>query len=947
MELPVILNINPRSIYNKTEEFFELLEQYSAQVITVSESWERENLSLQQLLKLENYRIITNVKQRDFKGGKPAIIINEDKFYVKALCPDPITVPVGVECVWALITPKHTTPQSKVKHIAVASIYYRGPKNTKKEELFDHVSETFHFLSAKYGANLHFVIAGDTNRLNLNPITSLSPNLKQVVKVHTRLNPPATLDPIITTLSKWYQSPVTKPPINPNRNSGGKPSDHLVVLMCPLVSELQIPPRVYTTVTTRPLTQSGIERFAKWVEQYAFSEIYEYKDANKMAENFQNILVENYRRCFPTKSFKVCQEDRPWVSAELKALHRKVKKEYFRNKKSEKWTKLNQEYVERCLLEKEKYYQNIVEDLKTSNPSKWYSKVKRMCGQSDSNKVISVDELIGLSDQEQSERIAENYSQISNQYEQVKDSDFMQYFNPTRHGVCDSPTIEPLKVYRVIEKMNKKAATVENDIPIKLFHEFSVELSFPLSHIINFCIKNGVYPDLWKVEIVTPVPKIHPPEKLEDLRKISGLPISSKVADKIIGELVIQDMEPTRDPSQYGNEKKVSAQHYLIKMLNRILTAVDRNSQKEAFAVIVTMVDWSQAFDRQSHKLGIQSFIDNGVRSSLIPILISFFQNRNMKVKWNKTMSSTHTLNGGGPQGGLMGILEYLSQTNHNTDFIDPDDKFKFIDDLSILEIINMISQGLSSFNFKSQVASDVNTEHNQMLPQSNFQSQGYLEKISDWTNTHQMKLNSDKSKFMVVNFTDNYQFNTRLTIENNNLQQVSETKLLGVLLNEKLSWQSNTDFLVKKAYKRMIILHNLFGFNLPMTEMVNIYILYIRSVLESSAVIWHSSITKAEETQIERVQKTALKIILAEEYQDYNTALIATGLHTLSERRKILCKKFAKNCVKSGKMSYLFPMNPRIANTRNPEKFYVQPASTARLAQSAIPYMQRLLNED
>ena len=130
-------------------------------------------------------------------------------------------------------------------------------------------------------------------------------------------------------------------------------------------------------------------------------------------------------------------------------------------------------------------------------------------------------------------------------------------------------------------------------------------------------------------------------------------------------------------------------------MLNRILTAVDRNSQKEAFAVIVTMIDWSQAFDRQSHKLGIQSFIENGVRSSLIPILISFFQNRNMKVKWKKTMSSTHTLNGGGPQGGLMGILEYLSQTNNNTDSNDPDDNFKFMDDLPILEIINLISQGI------------------------------------------------------------------------------------------------------------------------------------------------------------------------------------------------------------------------------------------------------------
>ena len=117
------------------------------------------------------------------------------------------------------------------------------------------------------------------------------------------------------------------------------------------------------------------------------------------------------------------------------------------------------------------------------------------------------------------------------------------------------------------------------------------------------------------------------------------------------------DVAPTRDPSQYGNEKKLSRHHYLIKMLNRILTAVDKNSQNEAVAVIISMVDWSHAFDRQSHKLGVESFIKNGVRHSLIPILISFFKNRKMKVKWNGETSGVRTLNGGGPQGGLMGIL--------------------------------------------------------------------------------------------------------------------------------------------------------------------------------------------------------------------------------------------------------------------------------------------------
>ena len=41
INLPVIMNINPRSIYNKSDEFSLLLEQYSADIICMSESWER------------------------------------------------------------------------------------------------------------------------------------------------------------------------------------------------------------------------------------------------------------------------------------------------------------------------------------------------------------------------------------------------------------------------------------------------------------------------------------------------------------------------------------------------------------------------------------------------------------------------------------------------------------------------------------------------------------------------------------------------------------------------------------------------------------------------------------------------------------------------------------------------------------------------------------------
>ena len=89
---------------------------------------------------------------------------------------------------------------------------------------------------------------------------------------------------------------------------------------------------------------------------------------------------------------------------------------------------------------------------------------------------------------------------------------------------------------------------------------------------------------------------------------------------------MVEDIQPNRDPSQYGNSKGVSTQHYLIKMINRILTVPDQNNQKEANAVLVQLIDWSQAFDRQCPELGIKSFVKNGVRKSILSVLINYFQ---------------------------------------------------------------------------------------------------------------------------------------------------------------------------------------------------------------------------------------------------------------------------------------------------------------------------------
>ena len=131
-------------------------------------------------------------------------------------------------------------------------------------------------------------------------------------------------------------------------------------------------------------------------------------------------------------------------------------------------------------------------------------------------------------------------------------------------------------------------------------------------------------------------------------------------------------------------------------------------------------------------------------------------------------------------------------------------------------------------------------------------------------------------------------------------------------------------------------------------SDLLDIYKLFVRSRAEYMSVVWHSSLTAAEAQKIKNVQKTSLKIILGNNYSDYTTGLVISGLETLSARREARSLAFAKRCLLNEQTKHLFPLNPDdVNNIRNPEKFSVNFAHTENYKNSAVPYCQRLLNTD
>ena len=217
------------------------------------------------------------------------------------------------------------------------------------------------------------------------------------------------------------------------------------------------------------------------------------------------------------------------------------------------------------------------------------------------------------------------------------------------------------------------------------------------------------------------------------------------------------------------------------------------------------------------------------------------------------------------------------------------------------------------------------------------------------WTENQKMMINKKKTKTMIFNFTENLRFSTRLHIKDENIDIVDHTKLLGTIVSSDLGWNLNTSSIVKKANARMELLRRVAGFGTPVEDLKIIYILFVRSILEQSCVVWHSSLTEQNSSDLERVQKSATKIILQERFKNYKNALEQLEIEDLKSRREALCLDFAKKCTKHEKLKHLFPKNSKEhqMNTRNSEVYKVYHANTKRFQQSPIIFMQNLLNED
>ena len=227
------------------------------------------------------------------------------------------------------------------------------------------------------------------------------------------------------------------------------------------------------------------------------------------------------------------------------------------------------------------------------------------------------------------------------------------------------------------------------------------------------------------------------------------------------------------------------------------------------------------------------------------------------------------------------------------------------------------------------------------------------LDNLLDYCSKNQMIINGEKTKVMLFNTGRNYDFMPKLNLDgHNNLEVVDKFKLLGVHIRSDMKWFDNTDYITKKGYERLWIIRRLKKLGASESDLLDVYNKQVRCVLELAVPVWNPGLTKHEVKQLERVQKTAMYIILGEEYGNYSHALKTLNCETLEIRRENLCIKFAKKALKHEKYRKWFQIssektsthNTRASKNKQPNLMPV-PYRTDRYRDSPLPYLTNLLN--
>ena len=626
----------------------------------------------------------------------------------------------------------------------------------------------------------------------------------------------------------------------------------------------------------RLINESKMRTFLCYLNHLGIKEILNDFEAESAYPQFYKIFQYSYEKSFPIKmkAIKERNNKKPWVSDELlhcieirDQLNRAANKKRIERKV---FTDYRNELTNKLREAKNSYYRNKFE-AHTKNMKKTWETINSVIKFNTFRSKISLSDDAGKKYNESDipntfidffTNVAQKLSSKIPQSQTTAES----FLNNRINNTFTVSPICPAEVDTVIEELKCNDYNV-NSISTTVLDKSKHIITPIICHLINLFVQQGYFPNNLKLGCITPIFKNGDKEKVNNYRPVCSLSPLSKIIEKVINNRMIDFLEDYDifSKTQFGFRKNMSTETALLHYIDNIQNALNENK----FTISIFM-DLSKAFDVIDHKILERKLEHYGFRGNFLEFLLSFIRDRKYFVHINGKNSKTESVNIGVPQGSTLGPLLFLI----------------YINDMIHSSYIFFLSQ----FADDSTVTySSTNLDQALTIVESEFKH------ILNWLSANKLIINLSKTHLML--FTNrNRPLSISISANGQTIQEVTETKFLGVIVDNKLNWNAHINYITKKISKSVSIL-KMVKYTFPSDILKSLYYTLIYPYYTYCNLVWGSAANVHLEPLI-NLQKKSVRIVSKSGYLDH-TEPIFNNLKILHVKQiyNLNCAKFMYQC--------------------------------------------------
>ncbi len=579
---------------------------------------------------------------------------------------------------------------------------------------------------------------------------------------------------------------------------------------------------------------------------------------NQPQDGDPNILWEDWKRKFllvadmhaPPVTRRVRSEHAPWLTSEIK---KKIYDRDFLKKKSIKtgsthffnaYKKARNQLNSLIKSTKAKYYNEALNQCRKDPKTMWKT-INQLTNTK--SKTTSINELI--INQEivtEPEKIADSLNTYFNEIGTVLAKDlpkgnnsFETYVVPTDKSF-EINRLSSINVKNVILKINTSKATGHDRISPKLLKDSADIIAESLTVIFNKSIETGIFPDDLKVACISPIYKGENKTECSNYRPISVISVVAKVFEKLVSGQLMEYLETYQllSECQAGFRKRSSTVTSLLTNTNQWYINMDKGLLNS-----IIFLDLKKAFDCVDHAILIEKLRKFGCVGNTLNWFKSYLTNRKQMCKVNQTTSKCRTVSCGVPQGSNLGPILFLLYVNDLPNCLKSTTASMFADDT------NLTASGSTSTELYNKLNND-------------------LENIHQWLLANKLTLNTSKTEYMIVGSRQRLgkiDEEAEIKLGDNKIKKISETKTLGVIVDDQLKWNSHINMVATKVSKGIGMIRRMKAF-VPQSTLISVYNSIILPHFDYCSLVWDIGNAYSLE-KLQKLQNRAARVITGKSY--------------------------------------------------------------------------------